>query len=226
MTPPKKSNSLRGVYDKLYSYFGPQYWWPARSPFEVVIGAILTQNTNWSNVEKAISELKKNKLLNPAGLRAVGVKKLARIIKSSGYYNLKAARLKSFVDYLFNNFNGRLPVMFSLQAKHLREALLKIKGVGPETADSILLYAAEKPVFVVDAYTKRFLARHGFIRPETEYQQVQNLFTNNLPRSVKLFNEYHALIVRLAKDFCRKKPMCGLCPLKEVECRNEENTSA
>lgn len=215
---PDKRNIARyleAVYKKLYARFGPQQWWPADTAFEVIIGAILTQNTAWSNVEKAISQLKKNRLLTPNRLYKMNVNRMGKLIRSCGYYNVKAARLKSFLEVLFHDFQGNLSSMFSLKPPLLRESLLAIKGIGPETADSILLYAAKKPVFVVDAYTRRFLLRHRLIGKKTSYQQIQSLFEENLPRSLNLFNEYHALIVRLAKEFCRVKPVCNICPLKK-----------
>ncbi len=205
---------LKDVYNKLYSYFGPQHWWPADNSFEVIIGAILTQNTAWANVEKAIFGLKKKKLISPKRLYNADAKTIAELIRPCGYYNLKTARIKSFLDALFEEFKGSLPSMFSLRPTPLRERLLKIKGIGPETADSILLYAAKKPVFVIDAYTRRFLLRHKLIKKEARYQQMQSLFEENLPCRLNLFNEYHALIVRLAKEFCRKVPLCNICPLK------------
>jgi len=212
---------LTGVYDKLYRCFGPQRWWPADSVFEVIVGAILTQNAAWSNVEKAISSLKNDKLLTPKKLHKADVRKVAQLIRSCGYYNLKAKRLKNFLEVLFSEFKGKLPLMFSLKQPLLRKKLLEIKGIGPETADSIILYAACKPSFVVDAYTKRFLMRHRQISKSADYHQVQELFEVSLPRKVKLFNEYHALIVRLGKEFCRKKPICKLCPLKETSKKGE-----
>lgn len=215
---PHKRNIARyleGVYQKLYAQFGPQHWWPAEGAFEVIIGAILTQNTAWSNVEKAITQLKKNRLLTPNRLYKMNVNKMGKLIRSCGYYNLKAARLKSFLEVLFRDFQGNLSSMFSLRLPLLRKKLLAIKGIGPETADSILLYAAKRAVFVVDAYTRRFLLRHSLIEKEAGYQQIQSLFEENLPRRSNLFNEYHALIVRLAKEFCRVKPVCNICPLKK-----------
>jgi endonuclease-3 related protein len=207
---------LTEVYQKLYSEFGPQHWWPADSAFEVVIGAILTQNTAWTNVEKAISRLRSEKLLSARRLYNADINTIAGLIRPAGYYNLKAARIRAFLETLFTVFAGKLPLMFSLKTGVLRERLLQIKGIGPETADSILLYAAEKPVFVVDAYTRRLLLRHKLIEQEATYQQIQSLFEENLPRRRALFNEYHALIVRLAKEFCRKKPLCNGCPLRTI----------
>lgn len=206
---------LKDTYKRLYSYFGPQYWWPADSAFEVVIGAILTQNTAWRNVEKALFRLKEKKFLNPRRLYNTDLKTLGGLIRPCGYYNVKAARIRSFLEVLFADFKGKLSLMFSLKSKYLREELLKIKGIGPETADSILLYAAKKPVFVVDAYTRRFLFRHKLIEKKADYQQIQSLFDENLPCSSKMFNEYHALIVRLGKEFCRKKALCRICPLRK-----------
>jgi len=208
------SKHLRQIYQELYRYFGPQHWWPADSAFEVVIGAILTQNSAWTNVEKAIFRLKKEKLLKPRRLYNTDSKTVAEFIRPCGYYNIKAARIKNFLEVLFADFKGNLRAMFSLRPKLLRQELLKINGIGPETADSILLYAAEKPVFVVDAYTKRVFLRHKFISRQSGYGQIQDLFERNLPRSLNLFNEYHALIVRLAKEFCRKQALCHICPLK------------
>ena len=205
---------LKDVYNKLYSHFGPQHWWPADNSFEVIIGAILTQNTAWANVEKAIFGLKKKKLISPKRLYNADAKTIAELIRPCGYYNLKTARIKSFLDALFEEFKGSLPSMFSLRPTPLRERLLAIKGIGPETADSILLYAAKKPVFVIDAYTRRFLLRHKLIKKEASYQQMQSLFEENLPKRTNLFNEYHALVVRLAKEFCRGVPLCSICPLK------------
>lgn len=208
------AKQLRRIYKELYAYFGPQHWWPADSAFEVVIGAILTQNTAWVNVEKVIFRLKKERLLKPARLYNTKVKTVARLIRPCGYYNIKAARVRSFLEVLFADFKGNLSVMFSLKPKLLREKLLKIKGIGPETADSILLYAAKVPTFVIDAYTRRLLLRHNLISGQSDYDQIQALFEENLPHRLKLFNEYHALIVRLAKEFCRPQPLCQACPLK------------
>ncbi|MBL7085086.1 MAG: endonuclease III domain-containing protein [Candidatus Omnitrophica bacterium] len=210
------ANHLTNIYKRLYSYFGPQHWWPAENAFEVVVGAILTQNTAWSNVEKAISHLKRNKLISPQRLYNARVKTIAKLIRPCGYYNLKAARIKAFLEVLFAEFKGSLCEMFSLNSKVLREKLLQIKGVGPETADSILLYAANRKVFVVDAYTRRFLWRHKLIEDQASYEQIQGLFERNLPHRSKLFNEYHALIVRLGKEFCRSKPRCNICPLTGI----------
>lgn len=205
-------------YQRLYAYFGPQHWWPGETPFEVMVGAILTQNTSWSNVEKAISNLKKNNLLELDKLYGLSEEKLASLIRPSGYYNLKAKRLKELLRFLKKTYGGNISKMRRGKTQDLRAQLLKVNGVGPETADSILLYALGKPVFVVDAYTKRILFMHGFIKEGASYDEVKNLFMQNLKNEVKLFNEYHALLVKLGKYFCLKsKPKCRLCPLRSFK---------
>jgi endonuclease III related protein len=209
-----KSREINSIYKKLYKNFGPQNWWPAETPFEVMVGAILTQNTNWGNVEKAIAVLKKHDLLSLRKLRSLGHKQLAELIKPAGYYNIKARRLKNFIDFLFDRYKGNLKKMSDADTAVLRRQLLEVNGIGPETADSILLYALNKPVFVVDAYTKRILNRHSLIKDDAGYEETQKLFMDNLKQQEKLFNEYHALLVKLAKDFCRKtNPVCNNCPL-------------
>ncbi len=202
-------------YEKLYRYFGPQKWWPAESPFEVMVGAILTQNTNWGNVEKAIRNLKAKKVLNAQKLNQLSGKKLALLIRPSGFYNLKSKRLKEFLKFLFSNYGGKIRKMAAADALSLRQALLAVKGIGRETADSILLYALNKPIFVVDAYTKRILSRHKLISEDATYDEVQSFFMRNLKNDAKLFNEYHALLVKLGKEFClKRRPRCEECPLK------------
>jgi DNA-3-methyladenine glycosylase III (EC 3.2.2.-) len=180
------------------------------------VGAILTQNTSWNNVEKAIKNLKKQRLLNPAALKKVNSRKLARLIRPSGYYNQKTKKLKNFISFLYKRYSGSLTKMFRQRLPKLREELLEINGIGPETADSILLYAAKKPIFVVDAYTKRIFARHKLIKENSDYHSVQDLFMANLKPQAKIFNEFHALIVKLGKDICRIKPNCSICPLKDL----------
>jgi len=213
---------LQSIYRRLYSYFGPQRWWPGDSPFEVMIGAILTQNTNWLNVEKAINNLKKNKLLNFAKLKKLSIKKLALHIKPAGYYNIKAKRLRNFFEFLHKDDQGNFERVSSVKTGQLRQELLSVNGVGPETADSILLYALNRPVFVVDAYTKRIFSRQGLIEENATYEDVQNLFMQNLKNEVKLFNEYHALLVKLGKDFCLKNnPRCIICPLQDCKRRTD-----
>ena len=205
--------ALLEIYNILHKQFGPQYWWPAETPFEVIVGAILTQNTAWGNVTKAIDNLKKEDYLSPELLYSLCMSKLARLIRPSGYYNIKAKRLKEFLKFLFNEYEGSLDKMFKTNLSELREKLLRINGIGPETADSILLYAGNYPIFVIDAYTKRILQRHNIINDEIDYLTLQRLFMDNLPEDADLFNEYHALIIKTAKDFCKKKPLCDVCPL-------------
>lgn len=203
-------------YDTLYRALGPQHWWPARSPFEVIVGAILTQNTAWTNVEKAIANLRRERLLSPAALERVPQAKLARLIRSSGYFRQKAKKLKAFVRFLRGEFGGSLAKMFRTPTEELRENLLAVHGIGPETADSILLYAGHHPVFVVDAYTKRILVRHGLASEKAGYKEIRALFENALPQDVKLYNEFHGLIVMTGKHWCRtKNPRCHACPLHQ-----------
>lgn len=205
---------LNQMFTQLYAAFGPQHWWPGDTDFEVIVGAILTQNTSWLNVEKAIAKLKSKKLLTAEKLNRLPVKKLAGLIKSAGFYNLKAVRLKNFLQFFFEAYQGKIKLMRANDLASLRKQLLDVNGIGPETADSILLYALNKPVFVVDAYTKRICLRHKLIPAQAEYSQVQDIFMRNLKPDIKLFNEYHALIVKLGKDYCRKQnPKCNLCPL-------------
>ena len=212
------SQSLIRIYKLLYSRFGSRQWWPGDTRLEIIIGAILTQNTAWSNVEKAIRTLKKECLLSVRGLSRIPEKKLARLIRPSGYYNIKAGRIKNFLKFLNTSYGGSLDKMFRRDLYQLREKLLAVKGIGQETADSILLYAGNKPVFVIDAYTKRFLARHRFIGRDPEYGEMQALFMNNLPKNSRMFNEFHALIVEVGKSMCKsKKPLCGACPLKGIK---------
>lgn len=211
---------LMNIYRTLYQAFGPQHWWPAETPFEVIVGAILTQNTSWRNVEKAIQTLKVKGMLNPEGIRNLKRTHLSRLIKSSGYYRIKAERLKAFVDFLFEEYGGDLRKMREEEMEKLRAKLLKVKGIGPETADSILLYGLKRPIFVVDAYTRRILSRHQLVSKEASYEEIQRFFMDHLPHEEGLFNEYHALLVHLGKTFCKRVPKCESCPLKGV--RGEE----
>ncbi len=212
MTLPAKN--IKKFYTKLYRTFGPQSCWPGNTRFEVIVGGILTQNTTWTNVERAIANLKIEKALTPKGVHALTVKKLARLIKPAGYFNVKARRLKNFTDHLFTKHSGSISGMFKSSTEELREELLSVNGIGPETCDTILLYAAERPVFVIDAYTKRMLTRHGLADEEVIYGEMQKLFMGSLKSDTVVFNEYHALIVRVGKDFCKKgKPLCTECPL-------------
>jgi endonuclease-3 related protein len=204
---------LYRIYELLLNRYGHRHWWPAETPFEVCVGAILTQNTNWGNVEKAIFNLKRERLLSPESLRDLPVERLAELIRPAGYFNVKSVRLKGFISWLFDNYGGSVEGMSEAEWPDLRDALLTVKGIGPESADSILLYACAKPSFVVDTYTKRLLTSLGLITAKAGYQEVRAMFMENLPPDVALFNEYHALIVQHAKEHCRKKPRCEGCSL-------------
>ena len=188
-----KRKSLKKLYDLLNNYFGDLGWWPAETDFEVIIGAILTQNTSWTNVEKAIFRLKQKGLLRPSRLAEADLASLARAIRPAGYFRVKARRLRDMGRFVMSECGGRLARLKKLGVPELREKLLAVKGVGPETADSILVYAMQKPVFVVDAYTKRILSRHGLVKDDIPYDDLQEMFMRNLPRNRRLFNEYHAL---------------------------------
>ncbi len=208
------SKRLLEIYNTLYNRFGPQDWWPADTPFEVIIGAILTQSTNWKNVEKAIDNLKKYDLLDANALHKVDEKTLAETIRASGYYNMKAKKIKAFLDFLFSSYSGNLEEMFKTPIDLLRKQLLNVYGIGEETADSIILYAGNLPMFVIDAYTKRIISRLDFLEEKCSYSQYQRLFMDNLPHDPNLFNEYHALLVALGKYYCKKSnPNCAECPL-------------
>jgi endonuclease III related protein len=214
--PASKALILK-IYRLLFKAYGPQKWWPAKTPFEVIVGAILTQNTNWRNVEKAISALRKNGLLNPKSMYLSSVDKIAKAIRPSGYYNIKAKRLKAFMYFFFENYHGRVSRMKRSDMRLLRNRLLKVNGIGPETADSILLYALQKPVFVIDAYTKRISECFGLSQNNGSYDDLQRVFEEALPPDTKMFNEYHALIVRHAKEACKKSPECGRCVLNRLK---------
>jgi endonuclease III related protein len=205
---------FRTYYDALFAAYGPQHWWPGRSAFEVIVGAILTQNTSWTNVEPAIRNLRRKKLLTPRAIETVSLGRLAQLVRSSGYFRQKAKKLKCFVRFLRSEFGGSLTRMFRTPTTVLREKLLSVHGIGPETADSILLYAGKHPVFVVDAYTRRLLERHELATPAQSYEEIRRLFERSLPGDAPLYNEFHALIVRIGKEYCRtRNPLCSECPL-------------
>jgi endonuclease-3 related protein len=210
-------HKLMEIYKALFEAFGPQDWWPGETPFEVMVGAVLTQNTNWRNVSRAIAHLKGADLLSLEALTAVPTPMLADKIRPAGYYNLKADRLKNLLHFINREYQGDLEAFFGEKPETLRQGLLSVRGIGPETADSIILYGAHKPVFVVDAYTYRILFRHGLISEEAGYHDIQELFQQALPESAALFNEYHALLVRLGKEFCKKNnPLCASCPIDGI----------
>ena len=210
-----KAKTILKIYRKMFDALCPQRWWPGETPFEVVIGAILTQNTNWSNVEKAIRNLKAAGRLSPEGIHELNVTELAQLIRPSGFFNVKARRVKTFINWLFSRYEGSLSKMFAQDLAILRDDLLSVKGIGPETADSILLYAGNFPTVVVDAYTHRIFSRHGFIPEESTYDEMKSFFEGNLPKDVKLYNEYHALLVNIGKMFCKPKKICEPCPLRD-----------
>ena len=210
------SDKLNEIYQLLLKAYGPQNWWPAESPLEVMVGAVLTQNTNWHGVEKAIANVKKNGLLSLAKLHHRSIEELAECIKPAGYFNLKARRLKNLIGMVTEAHGGDLKVMGQMETAQLRQKLLSVNGVGPETADSILLYAFHRPIFVVDTYTYRVTSRHGLIEEEVNYQALQDLFMEHLPLDVNMFNEYHALLVRVGKLHCKRKARCEGCPLESL----------
>ena len=201
-------------FETLSRSLGPMRWWPARTPFEVIIGAILTQNTSWSNVERAIANLRRAKVMTVRAMEQISTPRLAQLIRPSGYFRQKAKKLKAFTRFLRRDFGGSLARMFRTPTAALRERLLEVHGIGRETADSILLYAGEHPTFVVDAYTHRILARHGISDGKPDYERVRALFERNLPPDVRLYNEFHALLVNVGKNWCRpREPRCSECPL-------------
>jgi endonuclease-3 related protein len=209
------TSPLPQYFDALIRAYGPQHWWPGRTRFEVIAGAILTQNTNWPNVERALVQLRKEKLLNIAAILRVPSPKLARLIRSSGYFREKARKLKEFAGYVQTRHGGSLTRMFRSATAQLREELLQTHGIGPETADAILLYAGKHPVFVIDAYTRRVLARHGLASGRESYEELRALFERSLPRDAAVYNEYHALLVHTGKQHCRKaRPECDGCALE------------
>ena len=210
----KPRHILLEIYQRLLAGYRPQHWWPGDSPFEVIIGAILTQSAAWSNVEKAINNLKSAGALSPNQILKMPIKELARLIRPSGYYNAKAVKLKAFIEWLDNNYRNSLEELSFIPTVDLRQCLLSIHGVGPETADSILLYALNRPVFVIDAYTKRIISRIGLLSETSQYDDYQAYFMRSLPMDLHLFNEYHALLVRLGKEACNKKPLCFKCCIK------------
>lgn len=214
-TPEVKANPvLREYFQVLFDALGPQKWWPGRTRFEVIAGAILTQNTSWTNVERAIRELRSEGLLTAAGIARTPVNRLAGLIRSSGYFRQKARKLHAFVEYLNTVHGGSLDRMFGTPTGELREQLLAVHGIGPETAYSILLYAGKHRVFIVDAYTRRILERHEIVPEKMSYEDIRGLMEMSLPADVALFNEFHALIVQVGKHFCRPKaPKCTECPL-------------
>lgn len=213
---PKK-NEWRLAYDLLQDHYGPQDWWPAKTKFEIVIGAILVQNTAWRNVVRTIANLRQHKALSMRALASKSTAELQTLLKPIGSFRLKTDRLQSFLSFVQEEHDGSLAKLFRLPTDELREALLSVRGIGPETADAILLYAAERPVFVVDAYATRVATRHGWAPERVTYHELQKLFLAALPQETELFNEYHALLVEVGRLHChRTKPKCKGCPLEKM----------
>lgn len=209
------ADTLQLMYERMFAQLGPQHWWPAETAFEVMVGAILTQNTNWKNVERAIDNLRGVGVLSLTALADLPVALLAGYIRPAGYYNVKAGRLKNLLLFIREHFGDDLQSFLDQPLAEFREQLLSIKGIGRETADSILLYAADQPIFVVDAYTHRILLRHQLIDEECDYEALQELFMDHLPCETALYNEYHALLVKVGNLYCKKKnPDCAVCPLQ------------
>ena len=210
------TNNLLDIYRRLLDSHGPQHWWPGDSPFEVMVGAILTQAAAWTNVEKAIANLKDAGALSPNALRAMPAEELASLLYPVGYYNSKAKKLKALVEYLGDRYDDDLDAMTRVDALTLRTELLGVYGIGEETADDILVYAGGKPAFVIDAYTRRICARLGLSTERASYGELQRLFVDHLPPDVQLFNEYHALLDRHGKEICKKEPLCRGCVLQDI----------
>ena len=214
---PPPSGDLMRYYEAMAAALGPMRWWPAQTPFEVIVGAILTQSTAWGNVERAIANLRAARLLTPSAMLRVRTQRLAELVRPSGYFRQKAIKLKAFVRFLQTGYGGSLKRMFRTPTSELRKKLLAVHGIGPETADSIMLYAGNHPVFVVDAYTHRIFGRHGITDGKPDYEKVRALIETSIPPRPELFNEFHALIVNTGKNWCRKKtPRCEECPLRPL----------
>lgn len=220
---PTPAEALPLFYDALYDAYGPQHWWPGTTRFEIVVGAILTQNTAWPNVEKALARMKAADCLDWAALRDIDTARLAELIRPSGYYNIKAGRLKNFVGWLWCEHNGDFDRLAAMEPDALRQQLLAVRGIGPETADSIMLYALGIPTFVVDTYTARVAVRHGLIEDGPDYASLKALFEDHLPRDQRRFNEYHALIVAVGKFHCKPRARCAGCPLEGFEHESGED---
>ncbi|MBN1664604.1 MAG: endonuclease III domain-containing protein [Deltaproteobacteria bacterium] len=211
------AKKLWTIYHALNDHFGDLHWWPGESQIEIIIGAILTQNTAWRNVEVAIDRLRSHRLLDQHKLLRIGDEELEALIRPSGYYRIKTQRLKNFIQFLFTYYDGRLDKLFSGDVALLRKQLLQVKGIGEETADSIILYAGDKPIFVVDAYTRRILERHFLIDKRATYGDMQAYFMDHLLRDIAVFKQYHALIVNTGKHFCTKNARCETCPLQKLK---------
>lgn len=209
-------NLCTEVFNRLLDAYGPQDWWPGESSFEIMVGAVLVQATSWKNVEKAISALDSRDMMSPARIREVSEEELAQVIYSCGYYRMKAKKLKALASYLGARFGDDLDAMNACNLASIRDELLGVYGIGEETADAIVLYALNKPSFVVDAYTRRLFTRIGVSPRRTSYRAFQRVFMDNLPADTDLFNEYHALIVKHGSNVCLRVPRCDRCCLSEI----------
>ena len=210
-------NKLTLFYETLLQHYGPQHWWPGQSGFEVMVGAVLTQNTNWSNVERAIANLRRAGVLDARKIDRLSHEQLAEHIRPAGYFNVKARRLKNLVHWFCTEYDARLESLGELPIDRLRAELLSVNGIGRETADSIVLYALDKPTFVVDTYTYRVLTRHGCIYPESGYEEIKDYCERNLPTDTAMYNELHALLVQVGKNHCKPRPKCEQCPLEPFD---------
>lgn len=211
-----QAQTIMAMYEAMSEALGPSHWWPGDSPFEIVVGAILTQNTNWKNVDKAIDNLRDADLLDPIRMYDLPIEELAELIRPAGFFKVKARRLKNFLEFLKDEVNFDLLSLKDYELFDVREKVLAVNGIGPETADAILLYALDHPTFVVDAYAHRIMGRHGIAYEGIDYHELQAIFMDALPEDVALYNEYHALIVRIGKDWCKKKAgLCDTCPLQQ-----------
>lgn len=204
---------IRWIYQRLWRRWGPQGWWPAQHQFEMMVGAILTQHASWRNVERAVARLREAEALSVKPLRRMPRRRLERLVRPVGFFRVKARRLHAFVEWLQEAWDGSVRRLLRQPVEHARSLLLSVPGIGPETADAMLLYAGRRPVFVVDAYTRRICVRHGLVPERASYHEVQQLFHAALPRNTRVYNEYHALLVRLGKTYCRTRPQCDRCPL-------------
>ena len=207
---------MQDAFDRLLQRYGPQHWWPGEGPFEILVGTVLVQNTNWRNVEKAIDNLREAGVMTPEKLFALDPEELSELIRPAGYYQVKTKRLRNLLRLVVDRYDGSLEEMFAGNMHALREELLGVNGVGPETADCILLYVGNFPKFIADGYAMRVAARHGWIEFEADYHGLQDFFESRLPAEAPLYNEYHALLVKVGKEHCKTKPICSGCPLEEL----------
>jgi endonuclease III related protein len=210
------THTAHQVYQHLFKSLGPQFWWPGDSPFEIMVGAVLVQNTAWKNVERGIANLKQANLLTPRKIYGLPLEDLAELIRPAGYFRIKAQRLHNLVKFFVERYRGSIAAMQRVDVARLREELLAVNGIGPETADSILLYAIGKPVMVVDTYTNRVFARHGWMPHGTKYHSLQAHLTEQLPVDPSIYNEFHALLVHVGHHYCSPVPRCESCPLREL----------